>query len=271
MQTTTSNHVAARDDMLRALVAAPNDPHRNETISEAPQLNGVAFLSGAAIAAAALVLLAKLTTREPKLALAIGAGTLAVAGLARWQMGRLFTPRTPYVMERRVGTLEIRRFERRVCAETMIDAASLEEAMEKAFRRLAKYIFSNGIAMTVPVVVTRSDRPDSELLHDWEVEPNGGLGRYTMRFFAPAGRTMDDLPSPTDDRIHLRELAGHRVVAMPFKGRSTGENIVAAQRKLLASARHALLTVRGEAMFAGHDAPSTLPFLRRSEVWVNLA
>ena len=272
MQKTTTPQVSLRDDMFRALVDAPKDTHRNEPSGDAPNVDAVAFLSGAAVVSATVGLLVKLGTRGPGFALAATAGTLAAAGLARWQLARFFTARSAYVMERRVGPLEIRRYPTTLCAETTVDAESLDAAADKAFARLAHYIFPNQIAMTTPVVVARADRPDSEVLREWEVgEPSARQGRVTMKLFLPPGKTANDLPSPADGRVHLRPVGAHRVVAMRFSGRATGPNIVAAERRLLSSARHALLTVRGEPMFAGYDGPGTLPWLRRNEVWVSLA
>lgn len=270
--TTTNDGTALRDEMFRALVAAPKDTHRNEPSAESPQVSTVAFLSGATLAAATVGLLTKLATREARIGLAASAGTLAIFGLARWQLARLFTERAPYMMERRVGALEIRRFAAQRCAETSVDASSFEAASSEAFARLAHYIFGHGIAMTTPVVIARSDRPGSEVLPDWRVSvPSAGEGRYTMRFFLPPDRTLGELPSPDDDRVHLRELAAHRSIAMRFRGPASGAGVVAAEKRLLSSARHALLTVRGEPMFAGFDAPRTLSLLRRNEVWINLA
>lgn len=272
MQTVKTTGTAVRNEMLHALVAAPKDIHRNEPSSDAPQVSSVAFVSAATLAAATAGLVATWATRGPRSALVASAGTLALAGLARWQLARWFAERVPYVMERRVGALEIRRFERQLCAETGVEAQSFDEAANAAFPRLAKYIFGNRIAMTTPVVIARADRPDSESLPEHRVsEPSARAGRFTMRFFLPAHRALSDLPTPSDDRVHVRELAAHRSVALAFGGRATGENVVQAEKRLLSSTRHALLTIRGEPMFAGFDGPTTLPFLRHNEVWVNLA
>jgi hypothetical protein len=43
-----------------------------------------------------------------------------------------------------------------------------------------------------------------------------------------------------------------------------------ATKQLLDSARDHEIEVRGEPAFAGYDAPSTLPILRRNEVWVEV-
>lgn len=268
----TTNHVSLRDDMFRALVDAPKDTHRGEPSGGEPSISGVAFSSTAAVVASAAGILVKLGTRSALLALAASAGTLAVAGLARWQLARFFSRSSAYVMERRVGPLEIRRYPTLLCVETTVDAESLDVAEDTAFSRLARYVVPNELGMTTPVVVARADRPDSETMREWEVgEPSPSAGRFTMKFFLPTERTMGDLPAPTDARVHLGRVAGHRVVAMRFSGRATGADIASAEKRLLSSARHALLTVRGEPMFAGYDRPGTLPWLRRNEVWVHLA
>jgi len=272
MHTTKTNETRLRNEMLDALIAAPRDMRRSEPNGAAPRVGPVVFWSASSAAAAAAGLVARWATGGSRMALAASAGTLAAAAIGRWQLGRLFARRVPYVMERRVGPLEIRRFDRQICLETTIDAPSLDEAAHAAFPRLAAYIFGHGIPMTTPVVITRSDRAGSESLPERQVsEPSADQGRFTMRFFLPSERALAGLPVPTDARIHLRELAAHRSVALCFRGGALGQPIVQAERDLLAAARHALLTVRGEPMFAGFDAPTTLPFLRRNEVWVHLA
>jgi hypothetical protein len=55
-----------------------------------------------------------------------------------------------------------------------------------------------------------------------------------------------------------------------FRGASTGPRVAAKFSELLARVRSAGLGYRGSPEFAGYDPPSTLPFLRRNEIWIEL-
>jgi hypothetical protein len=260
-----------RDRIFRALVEAPKNPRRNEEHLASPVIGPVAFWSAAAIVPIALGIGVDLAFGRRAAALT-SLGAIAGLGLARWQMGRLFARRTPYVVERCVGELEIRRHRDSVCVEIDVEADSFESALQKGFRPLFRYIEDAGIAMTVPVEIARVDRPDSEVLPEHAIgEPHAFGGRFAVRFHMPDGASMDELPYPADDAVYLRRVAAHRTVAMRFRGRALGPRIAEAQRDLLSSARHALLTVRGEPTVALYDPPLTLPWLRRNEVALKLA
>jgi hypothetical protein len=186
-----------------------------------------------------------------------GGATLAVAGALRWQLQRWFTQQPAYEVERRIGDLEIRRYAPRVEARTWVEAP-FREALDQGFRRLAGYIFGGNdgddhIAMTTPV----SSRA-------------GDAGRLVM-FTMPPGMKIDDLPRPDDPNVELREIPARRVAALRFRGRYTADNIEAHGRRLRELAAEAGLPADGEPMFAGYDPPMTLPFLRRVEVWLELA
>src|SRR5687768_8349780 len=90
------------------------------------------------------------------------------------------------VLDRIEETVEIRRYESRVAAETTLEAGSAEAGREQAFRRLFDYISGanqgqSKIAMTAPVEVDAEAR---KIAMTVPVETAAGDdGRYTMRFF----------------------------------------------------------------------------------------
>jgi hypothetical protein len=61
------------------------------------------------------------------------------------------------------------------------------------------------------------------------------------------------------------------VAALRFSGRYSGDLPAKKGAELLARVREAGLHALGEVTFAGYDAPSTVPWLRRNEVLVDLA
>ena len=187
-----------------------------------------------------------------------GGVTVAAFAALRWQLQRWFTDEPTYTVERTLGELEIRRYAARVEAHTRIKALDFETSLDEGFRRLARYIFGENdreqsLAMATPVMNT----------------PRAAT--HTVAFVMPPGRTRASLPRPRDERVALVEVPARRIVALRFRGRYTGENMLEHTRRLHDLVAAAGLDTTGQPVFAGFDPPSTLPFLRRAEIWVELA
>ncbi len=230
-------------------------------------------------------------------------GVAAGALLTRWQLARLFAEQLDYEVERRVGDIEIRRYPRCARAETVVHAESFEVALEEGFRRLAAYIFganharpalaaetsplgpevqrSSGllaserhgpitapvtarIEMTTPVQV-RGEKPDPKAQ-----EPHA-QSTFIITFTMPKSRTPSSLPAPNDERIHLRSVPSRRVAVIRYRGRHTFSRVRDKSSELLEAVADAGLPTRGQPEFAGYDPPTTLPWLRRNEIWIELA
>jgi hypothetical protein len=191
-------------------------------------------------------------------ALVAGAGAALSALALRWQLQRLFTDEPSYTLEQKLGDLEIRRYAPRVEAHAQLDTADFDAAREKGFRRLADYIFRGNaahekLAMTAPVTIA----------------PRGST--HTVAFVMPPDRTLADLPRPNSPRVNLVEVPVRRFAVLRYRGKYAAARFDEQSLRLRQLASQAGLTARGLPMFAGFDPPSTLPFLRRTEVWLELA
>jgi hypothetical protein len=208
---------------------------------------------------------------RPWLSALLAAG--GAAFLAKWQLERLFSEEPDYEIERRIGELEIRRYAPRVIAETLVeDEADWQAARSEGFKRLASYIFGGNIRqetleMTSPVGMSGSSE---RLPMTSPVTTEHTRAGHFITFDMPKARTLADLPDPEDARIQLRQTPAERIAALRFSGSYRTELIREKQAKLMRLVRAAGLEANGEPMFAGYDAPSTLPFLRRVEVWVRV-
>jgi hypothetical protein len=192
------------------------------------------------------------------------AASLGALALVRWQMSRWFTDEPAYEVERAVAGLELRRYPARVEATTVVEASNIEAALNRGFRTLAGYLFGGNqqhesLPMTAPVA-TRGE----------SAAPGSGPRGFITSFVMPPGRTLASLPRPTDEHVFLHVAEPMRVAALRFRGRFTTDNLERHQRELLARRAAAGLSPRGGVAFSGYDAPSTLPWLRRNEVWVQL-
>jgi hypothetical protein len=201
-------------------------------------------------------------------------GTTVLAGLALLQLKRLVTEQPKYTLEKRIGSLEIRSYGARIEACTTVEGMFWRTALNEGFRRLAEYIFGGNkqherVAMTSPVTATAA-AGEAIAEHAPPAHVTDGAGGLVVAFIMPEGRDIASLPVPDDSRIQLREVPPHRVAALRFSGSYDSLEIAKKQRDLLELVEKAGLTMHGEPSFAGYDPPSTLPFLRRVEVFVRI-
>lgn len=217
----------------------------------------------------------KLLQRYPWAASALAC--VGVVMLAKSQFDRFWTEEPEYEVERTLNGLELRRYPPRVVAETVVETTSFDQAREEGFRRLAGYLFGANVArerfsMTVPVTVARRHVPPSEHLPmTAPVTLAASTNGYVMRFQMPGDRKLTSLPRPKDERVLLRRTPAERVAVLRFRGTYRGAHIEQKERELITRVRAEGLSPHGEPSFAGYDAPSALPFLRRIEVWVGVS
>jgi hypothetical protein len=204
----------------------------------------------------------------------LGGAALVGAALTRWQLARLFTEQPRYALEGKVGRLEIRHYSPRWVAETRVQNG-WDLALNEGFRRLAHYIFGGNhraqvqsqgaekISMTAPVNV-RPGRGAVGTARD------AGSASHVVSFNMPLGRTRESLPRPDDERVQLVLKPEARMAVLRYRGRRDGDTVTAKFLELLVALRRAGLRHKGNPQFAGYDPPSTLPLLRRNEVWIEL-
>ena len=202
-----------------------------------------------------------------KIAFTIGQVVESALGVVGIRVG---TEEPPHTSRRLTDAVEIRRYEPRIAAQTIVDADE-EEARQEGFRRLARYIFGgNGgkkrVAMTAPV--SQSPAGSQKIAMTAPVSSTPGSDGWVVRFFMPAEWTMDTLPEPDDDRVTLTEVPAETVAVLRFSG-GRGRDDVQPQIAALTDALRAEgIEMLGEPMTWFYDPPWTLPPLRRNEVVV---
>lgn len=246
----TSQHVDApviSEDVDLATRAHGNKLARSLAFGAAALLAPVAIAGG----------VHALTRSRRTTGIAGAAAAVAVATL-RVQLQRWFTDEPVYTVDGRIGELELRRYAPRVEAHTRVAAPDFEAALEDGYERLVSYIAGANdagepLARTTPVII----------------KPRATT--HTIAFVMPPARAVSSLPSPRDVRISLVQIIERRVAVLRYHGRYTNEVFQTQTRRLHELVAAADLDTRGEPMFAGFDPPSTLPWLRRSELWIELA
>ena len=169
-----------------------------------------------------------------------------------------------YDVERRIGPVEVRRYQPYVVAETTV-SGPLDQAGNRGFRVLAKFIFGGNrgapdsgdrsgrgakIAMTTPVMQ----------------EPQGE--DFRVQFMMPAEYDVDSVPLPDDDRVEIRAVGERRVAALRYSGRWTKQGYERCLADLLQHLDGSDLRPAGKPMWARYDPPWKPWFLRRNEVLI---
>lgn len=171
---------------------------------------------------------------------------------------RVGTEEPSYRAEQLADGVELRHYAPRVAAETTVVTGDRDAALQAGFRRLAGYIFGRNhggeignqkIAMTAPVA------QDGDAEQGWDV-----------RFYLPAGMTMQSVPAPDDSRVRIVELPEQSVAVLRFSGDRGADAIARNTEKLREALRSTGFEEAGEPTAWFYDPPWTLPFVRRNEI-----
>ena len=124
------------------------------------------------------------------------------------------------------------------------------------------------MAMTAPVTQTAVP-VKLEMTAPITQTPSGS--GFLVQFVLPKGVTVANAPEPLDARVNLREMPSKRVAVIRYSGFWSESNYNEHLAKLQAGLRAADLAWSGEPVFSRFDGPTTPWFMRRNEIWLNLA
>jgi hypothetical protein len=156
----------------------------------------------------------------------------------------------PYEPLGRWGDVEIRRYPEHTIAEVTV-SGEFDDAGNRGFRPLFRYI-KGQIAMTAPVMQTACE------------------DGHRVAFVMPAGRSLDTLPAPKDEHVHLRVVPEHVAGALRFSGWGNARDLGSRSQEMLAMLKDSPWRPVGAVRLARFNAPFVPPFLRHNEVVVDL-
>jgi effector-binding domain-containing protein len=177
-----------------------------------------------------------------------------------------------FVLETKNGPLEIRRYLPMLVAETEVQA-DFDGSGNQAFRILADYIFGNNqtkknIEMTAPVTQQAASEKIAMTAPVTQIKSKQG---YLVQFTMPKEYTLETLPQPNDSRVKLRRIPERKVAVYSYSGswsQSNYDQHLATFKKNLSAQG---IPTKGDPIFARFNSPFSLWFLRRNEIWLELA
>ena len=182
------------------------------------------------------------------------------------------TEKAPYTVIKTDDIFELREYAPQVLAEIIVDG-DLEGAGSKAFRPLFRYISGDNksrgkIAMTAPV---SQEQTGEKISMTAPVSQQSVQGKWAVSFMMPALHTMENLPTPDDPNIKLRQVPSRRVAAVRYSGFWSEKKFLRYKQKLESWITANNLKVIGEPVWARYNPPFTLWFLRRNEILIPIA
>ncbi len=203
---------------------------------------------------------------------AVIATTLLAALLTTTTMPVHATEEPDYQTVEKMGDVEVRAYAAYTVAEVVVPGPA-NEAGGQAFPILAGYIFGKNkgdqkLAMTAPV--TQAPVP-VKLEMTAPVTQAAAPGGFVVQFVLPKGVTVASAPQPLDPQIRLREVPARRVGVIRFSGFWSESNYQEHLAQLQAALQAASLAWAGEPVYSRYNPPFTPWFMRRNEIWLELA
>ena len=183
------------------------------------------------------------------------------------------------------GTIEVRKYEPYLIAETTIDESSMRVAGGKGFGKCAGYIFGKNIAkkssnesekmaMTAPVRSVGEATNSEKMAMTAPVRSLGNQksGKTKISFVIGSKYNLQNVPKPIDSDVKVRKVDGHYLACTSFSGPPpTDERIGKERDAILQTLANEGIRARGDKeviVYGYHDPIITPNILRKNEVAV---
>lgn len=186
------------------------------------------------------------------------------------------TQEPEYEVVQELTDIEVRKYTAYAVAEVHVPGPA-DKAGNQAFPILAGYIFGKNkgerkFAMTAPVTQTQTQKvAPMKLAMSAPVTQHAIPNGYMVQFVLPKGVTATNAPVPLDTRVQLRDVMPAKLAVIRYSGLSTESNYDKHLAKLQAALLAAKLASSGEPAYARYNPPYTPWFMRRNEIWLQLA
>lgn len=170
------------------------------------------------------------------------------------------------------GDKEVRSYNSFILASMTING-SFEEAKREALSCLTAYIFGHnkdGVQLKMTNPVLQEETNDYIPLTSPYFSENNYNG-WSLSFVLPLKYNLATAPTPIDSRVLLHKNPARLIASLRYSGSNDQDKIKKYSNELLEwiSGSDIYFPV-GDVQIAQYDGPSTIPFLRRNEVHVEV-
>lgn len=183
---------------------------------------------------------------------------LVICVMAAWYLVPKFLEQPSYKVLQKDGNIEIRLYQGFLLKSVNV-TGNQYLALRKGFRPLVNYIGAkkrdgDKISMTAPVIQSLGNSKD-----EWVVS-----------FSMPSKYDASNLPDPNNEQIYTEAISSTKAAVIRFNGKAD-ENLLAEKTiKLSEWLEKGRFTAKTKPRYMFYNDPSTPPFLRRNEIFVEL-
>jgi hypothetical protein len=193
-----------------------------------------------------------------------------------WGYAGSHVEQADYKVVKRAHGYELRTYPAHIVAQTIV-RGPYGQSLSDGFRILAGYIFGGNtkresIAMTAPVVARKggTDAATERIAMTAPVVATEKDDSLVISFGMPRSYTLETLPTPNDDRVHIVAIPAKTFAVMRFSWYRSDARVRRMQQKLLAALARDSVATDGSPAYAGYNAPWTPPWMNRHEVLVEV-
>ena len=177
------------------------------------------------------------------------------------------------------GDFEKRLYSKQLRAKITLRSPDFDAFRERAFERLAAYIFGGNakktdMAMTSPTLQQMAERQSSSediAMTSPVLQQNEGEEAWSMSFILPSEYNLDKVPQPIDAQIQIEEVEPYEVASVAYSGDNTTEKIKENEIRLATwMAGRPGFKRDGKFFSAQYDAPFVIPFFKRNEIQIKI-
>jgi len=200
-------------------------------------------------------------------------------------LGKITVETPKYKSVEKKGDIEIREYEPAVVAEVTYDPKTMKRGRDGGFMILAGYIGAIGtpnnkkgsepgekIAMTAPVITQEHGGAEKIAMTAPVITTEGGSSEeknlVTMQFVLPSNYILETSPTPTDERVKLKEFPGKKYGVITFSGSVSPKLEEQQVQKLKSSLEAEGHKILGDHLLARYNPPWTPWFLKTNEVMI---
>ena len=183
---------------------------------------------------------------------------LVICVMAAWYLVPKFLEQPSYKVLQKDGNIEIRLYQGFLLKSVNV-TGNQYLALRKGFRPLVNYIGAkkrdgDKISMTAPVIQSLGNSKD-----EWVVS-----------FSMPSKYDASNLPDPNNKQIYTEAISSTKAAVIRFNGKADENLLVEKTIKLSEWLEKGRFTAKTKPRYMFYNDPSTPPFLRRNEIFIEL-
>jgi hypothetical protein len=183
---------------------------------------------------------------------------LVISLMTAWYLVPKFLEQPSYKVVQKNGNIEIRLYDS-ILLQSVSVSGDQYQALRKGFRPLVSYIGAkkrdgDKISMTAPVMQLSGDTQD-----DWIIS-----------FSMPSKYDASSLPAPNNEQVFTETIDPTKAAVIRFSGNADEELLAQKTEQLSDWLKKSAFTAQSKPRYMFYNDPSTPPFLRRNEVFIEI-